>query len=88
MTSQKDSSIAVLQAYLEKKRGGQQPSIDRPEVVAHAYLSALSQHWPSQVDARVEKLLEETQSIQSGEASRWMTQRRISLRKIAISLEA
>lgn len=58
-------------------------SIDRPQVVAHATMSAFCQHWPSAATEEMLFLLEQTSEIKALENSRWRVQRRIALAKLS-----
>ena len=58
-------------------------NVDRPHIVAHALLSAYTEHWPSRADPATTKLLEQTQLIRKTELSRWIVQRRIALVRLA-----
>lgn len=57
--------------------------VDRDQVVAHATLSALAHHWPSKADEALIRLLAATSKIKQTEHSRWSTQRRIAIAKLA-----
>ena len=83
MRSQIESSEALLRSFLASigKDGGL-PSIDRKEVVAHATLSALQNHWPSRSSRQIEELLANTVRVKNTEQSRWATQRRIAIAKL------
>ena len=76
-----NSHFEILQRYCAARS-----EIDREEVVAHATLSALVHHWPSHADETVRLLLEETWEIRSAEKSRWITQRRIAIARLAKAL--
>ena len=83
MSSPIESAKQVLERFLADKSGGGRPPIDREQVVAHALLSGWNDHWPSDVDARTRELLSSTEEIKAAERSRWMTQRRIAVAKLA-----
>ncbi|MEK6706437.1 MAG: hypothetical protein AABZ06_11685 [Bdellovibrionota bacterium] len=72
-------AIAILEAF--------NTTVDRAEVVAHATLSAFIHHWPSQSTAEMLNLLEDTAKIRIAEPSRWMTQRKIAIAKLAGTAE-
>ncbi len=76
-----NSHFEILQRYCAARS-----AIDRVEVVAHATLSALVHHWPSQADETIRTLLEETWEIRSAEKSRWITQRRLAIARLANEL--
>ncbi|MGK5088936.1 hypothetical protein WDW86_15365 [Bdellovibrionota bacterium FG-2] len=75
-------SIQILQEYLQQKMRGLNPAIDRPQVVAHATLSAWEHHWNPLCSPLEKRLLENTLDIKSAETSRWLTQRRIAIAKL------
>lgn len=67
---------------LEKFVVSPQP-VDRADIVAHATLSAFMHHWPTQGRDEWIQLLQQTHTIRETEKSRWLTQRRIALAKLA-----
>ena len=73
----------VLERFLERISNA---SIDRAEVVAHATVSAFVHHWPSRSESALQTLLEQTHIIKETERSRWMTQRRLAVAKLAKQL--
>ncbi len=87
MGSQIDASIEILRSFLALKLKGANPQVDRPEIVAHAVLSGLAHHWPEKVSDQERALLEQTLEIKLVERSRWMTQRRIAIAKLARAFE-
>ncbi len=77
---QASAAIRILEAFLAQSDA----SVDRPEVVAHATLSALAHHWFKQfATPQVIDLLQRSARIRAAEPSRWMTQRRIAISKAA-----
>jgi hypothetical protein len=82
MSSQIESAKQVLERFLSEKAQGT-ACVDREQVVAHAFLSGLSAHWPSRSGSEMRELLSSTQEIKFAERSRWMTQRRIAIAKLA-----
>ncbi|MGZ3688607.1 MAG: hypothetical protein ACXWP5_09780 [Bdellovibrionota bacterium] len=88
MSGQIEESKEVLSRFLKSKKDGLKPGLDRPEIVAHATLSALSHHWPSKTSPEILELLAETCEIQKLEHTRWAIQRRIATAKIARSLDS
>lgn len=77
------SAEQILSQYLQKKTAGNNLSVDRPEIVAHALLSGLCHHWPSRANDAQRELIQSTLDIRAAENSRWLTQRRIAIAKLA-----
>jgi hypothetical protein len=77
------SSETTLRDFLAERA-----PIDRAQVVAHATLSAWVHHWPSRATLQQQALLQATVSIKDLEHSRWITQRRIAIGKLARLVEA
>lgn len=78
-----DQALAILEEFLARNSSEKRAHVDRPEIVAHATLSAWVHHWPSRVKPGVAEVLAATPEIRALENSRWMTQRRIAIAKIA-----
>lgn len=76
------ASELILREFLAFQQSGVSVSVDRPEVVAHATLSALVHHWPSRASPGMVALLEATAMIKTIEHSRWAVQRRIAIAKL------
>ena len=85
MRDQIESSKLILEEYRARRAGECTVRPDRLEIVAHAMLSALVHHWPSRTTADLSRLLSDTLEIKEIEHSRWMTQRRIAIAKLAAS---
>ncbi len=83
MSEELRNARQILVRFEEAQRAHATPAIDRPEVVAHALLSALTHHWPSSSDQATRELLDRTLKIKEVERSRWITQRRIAIAKLA-----
>jgi hypothetical protein len=88
MVPQIESSELLLRDFLVLIESGNHATVDRKEVVAHATLSALAHHWPTQVNAGILQLLESTATIKSVERSRWVVQRRIAIAKLVRHFES
>jgi hypothetical protein len=73
-------SEATLRRFLSL---GESAAFDRPEVVAHATLSAVLHHWPSRAPVGTDALLAATSVIRLREGSRWQTQRRLAIARLA-----
>lgn len=83
MDAEIQTSCEALGVFLNLKNQGLPCAVDRKEVVAHATLSALAHHWPSRTPPEIAPLLACTSEIKIIERSRWMTQRRIAIAKLA-----
>jgi len=68
----------VLNRFITRKG-----EVDRPEVVAHATLSAWIHHWPASASVSDHLLIQATRQIRVAEESRWLKQRRIAIAKLA-----
>jgi|GEM_PF-2502083 len=69
-----NAEIELLTQILNKFLSGSRmlEYVDRPQVLAHALLSALHQHWPSRTTVETAKLLEQTMIIRETEWYRWI----------------
>jgi hypothetical protein len=83
MASQTETSKSTLEAYIHNAKERGDTSVGRKEVLAHAFLSALQHHWPSKAEASFRRLLIDSVAIREAEPSRWMTQRKIAIRKLS-----
>lgn len=86
MGSQIHLCVEILRRFLAHRREGLPAPVDRDLVVAHATLSALLHHWPSVAKADWRSLLDGTAAIRAQEGSRWLTQRRIAVARLAREL--
>jgi hypothetical protein len=77
----------ILMQFERSQRSESPAAVDRPEVVAHALLSALTHHWPTFSDDETKELLDRTLEIKEIEHSRWITQRRIAIAKLSRHFE-
>lgn len=76
----------TLEIFVAAKIRGEAPIVDRPQIVAHATLSAFTQHWPDLADSDLLEVLSASIEIKETERSRWIVQRRIALVKLAREL--
>jgi hypothetical protein len=87
MSEELRNARSILTQFESSQRSECPAPIDRPEVVAHALLSALTHHWPTFSDDGTRELLNRTLEIKEIEHSRWITQRRIAIAKLARHFE-
>lgn len=83
MLEELEKAKLILEKVSQAVNSGQAPYIERQEVVSHALLSAWNHHWPTSRSDELDELLKSTNFIKTTEHSRWMTQRRIAVAKLA-----
>ena len=81
MREQIETAVTILSRFL--LLSSTDKVIDREQIVAHATLAAFTHHWPSLTTQSDRTLLIATGEIKAVEHSRWLTQRRIALAKLA-----
>jgi hypothetical protein len=87
MSEELRNARSILTQFECSRRSESSAFVDRPEVVAHALLSALTHHWPTFSDDATRELLKRTVEIKEVEHSRWITQRRIAIAKLSRHFE-